>query len=58
MRVLVEGFINDDRMEVEYFSKYNRINAKGIKDEVKHELSKRLGSIAKYAEVTGIYRQD
>ena len=58
MRVLIEGFINDDRIELEYYSKYNRINAKGIKEEAAHELFKNFGTISKYVEITGIYRQD
>lgn len=32
-----------DYGELEYFSRYNRINAKGIKGEAKQELVNRLG---------------
>ena len=58
MKVLIMGFINDDKIELEYYSKYNRINAKGIKEEAEHELFKHFGTISKYVEIIGIYRQD
>lgn len=56
MKVRVEYYINDDRNEIEYCSSYNRINAKGIKEEVKNMLYRQLGSHAKYAEIIDIYR--
>lgn len=40
----------------EYFSEYSRINARGIKDEIEHELYKRFGRRAKYVEITQFYR--
>ena len=39
-----------------YFSKFSRINAKGIKDEAKQKLINRFGCRAKNYEITGIYR--
>lgn len=38
--MLVRVFYDDghDYGEFEYFSKYNRINAKGIKDEIKSKM--------------------
>lgn len=36
-----------DYGDFEYFSKYNRINAKGIKEEIKREMLKRYKKIYK-----------
>ena len=47
-----------DGGDFEYFSKYNRINARGIKDEMSIEMCKRYGASAKYYEVTCFYRVD
>lgn len=54
----VRVFYDDghDEGEFEYFSEYIRINAKGIKDEIKIEMYKRFGSSAKYKKITGFYR--
>ena len=46
-----------DYGEFEYFSKFNRINAKGIKEEIYHELLQRYGvSRSRYIKVTDFYR--
>jgi len=47
-----------DYCEFEYFSKYNRINAKGIKEEIKKELYQRYGSSARYYEIIDFIRID
>ena len=43
MKVLVLWDDGHDRGEFEYFSKYNRINAKSIKEEAYYEMAKRYG---------------
>ena len=45
-----------DYGEFEYFSKYNRINAKGIKEEVKSAMRQRYGKRAYNYIVTDFYR--
>lgn len=44
--------------EMTYFSKFGRINAKGIKEEAKNELIKRFGKHAKDYEIINLYRED
>lgn len=59
MKVLI-CFDNGDSYynEVEYFSKYSRINAKGIKEEAQQTLIDKYGQHAKNYEITALYRQD
>ena len=46
-----------DYGEFAYFSKFNRINARGIKEEIHHELLQRYGvSRSRYIKVTNFYR--
>lgn len=56
--MLVRVFYDDghDYGEFEYFSKYNRINAKGIKDEIKSKMYQKYGKRARYLEITDFYR--
>lgn len=42
--------------EFEYFSNFNRINAKGIKEEIKTEMFKKYGSQSKYIDIINIIR--
>lgn len=59
MKVLIvyDNGINASQ-ELEYFSEYNRINAKGIKEEARQTLINKLGRIAKSYTVKAIYRND
>ena len=52
MKVLVIYDDGHDYGEFEYFSQFNRINAKGIKDEIRDQIASR------YIEVTDWYRID
>ena len=55
----VRVFYDDehDNGEFEYFSRFNRINASGIKEEIHHEMLKRYGiSRVKYMKVINFYR--
>ena len=46
-----------DNGEFEYFSKFNRINARGIKEEIHHEMLQRYGiSRVKQMKVINFYR--
>lgn len=57
MKVRVFYDNGHDNGEFEYFSKFNRINARGIKEEIHHEMLQRYGiSRAKYMKVTNFYR--
>ena len=47
-----------DHGDFEYYSKFNRINAKGIKEEIKNEMFKRFSSRAFYIEIVQFYRVD
>lgn len=47
-----------DCCEFEYFSKYNRINARGIKEEIEKQLYQRYGSSARYYEIIDFIRID
>lgn len=47
MRVRVCYDNGNDYCDFEYFSNYNRINAKGIKEEIKKEMLKRYKKIYK-----------
>ena len=58
MKVRVFYEDGHDYGEFEYFSKYNRINAIGIKDEIKIEMHKKYGSSAKYKKIISFYRMD
>lgn len=58
MNVLVYYYINDDFGEFEYTSKFNRINAKGIKEEATKMAKLKFGSIANHFEIDKIYRQN
>ena len=55
----VRVFYDDghDNGEFEYFSKFNRINSRGIKEEIHHEMLQRYGiSRVKYMKVINFYR--
>lgn len=55
----VRVFYDDghDNGEFEYFSKFNRINARGIKEEIHKEILQRYGiSRVKYMKVINFYR--
>ena len=56
MKVRVFYDNGHDYGEFEYFSKYNRINAKGIKDEMKSEMRQRYGKSAYNYNITDFYR--
>ena len=56
MRVRVVDDNGCDYGEFEYFSKYDRINAKGIKEEVKSVMRQRYGKRAYHYIVTDFYR--
>ena len=59
MKVLVNYDDGHDYGSFEYFSQFNRINAKGIKDEIRDQIVRRYGySRSRYIEVTGWYRID
>lgn len=40
----------------EYYSKYNRINAKGIKDEIKYVMGQKYGMRAYHYTISQFYR--
>ena len=42
----------------EYYSQYDRINAKGIKEEARHEMCKKYRNMSKTMKIVDIYRQD
>ena len=55
----VRVFYDDghDNGEFEYFSRFNRINSRGIKEEIHNEMLKRYGiSRVKYMKVINFYR--
>lgn len=56
--MVVRVFYDDghDFGEFEYFSKYNRINAKGIKDEIKSTMIRKYGKRAYYCDIIQFYR--
>lgn len=55
VRVLYDD--GHDYGEFEYFSKFNRINARGIKEEIHHEILLKYGiSRGRYMKVTSFYR--
>lgn len=56
MKVRVFYDNGNDYGEFEYFSQYNRINAKGIKEEMQREMYLKYGSSVKYKKITGFYR--
>ena len=58
MRIRVFYDNGHDDGEFEYFSKYNRINAQGIKQEMKYQMILKFGSNAKYYTITDYYRVD
>lgn len=59
MKVLIvyDNGINASQ-EIEYFSKYNRINARGIREEAKQTLINKLGWKARNYTIQAIYRND
>ena len=59
MKVLVI-YINrsGDQGDFEYISKFDRINAKGIRDEARKEMFKKYGNEARHMYVEYLYRQD
>ena len=58
MKVLICYDTGHDYGSFTYFSQYDRINAKGVKEEAQKELIKRKGSGARDYKITGIYRED
>ncbi len=54
----VRVFYDDghDTGEFEYFSKYNRINAKGIKDEMRSVMVRKYGRRAYHYTITQFYK--
>lgn len=56
MRVRVIYDDGHDYGEFEYFSKYDRINAKGIKDEIKNTMRKKYGKSAYNYKIEQFYR--
>lgn len=56
MKIRIYYDTKHDFGELEYFSKYNRINAKGIKEEAKNELIKHYGKSATNYEVKDLTR--
>lgn len=56
MRVRVIYDNGCDYGEFEYFSKYDRINAKGIKDEIKSVMRREYGKQAYHYIITDFYR--
>ena len=42
----------------EYYSQYDRINAKGIKEEARHEMWKKYRNMSKTMEIVDIYKED
>lgn len=56
MKVLVSYDNGTSYGEFEYFSKYNRINAMGIKEEAKQKMVDKFGSHAKYYEIISMSR--
>lgn len=56
MRVRVIYDDGCDYGEFEYFSKYDRINAKGIKDEIKSVMRRKYGKQAYHYIITDFYR--
>lgn len=53
--ILYDNF-QSEKKEYSYYSKYNRINAKGIKEEAKQKLIQTFGNRAKNYEIIEIYR--
>lgn len=58
MRVRVIYDTGHDYGEFEYFSKYNRINAKGIKEEIKSQMIRKYGRSGSYYTISQFYRVD
>lgn len=58
MRVRVIYDTGHDYGEFEYFSKYNRINAKGIKEEIKSQMIRKYGRNAYNYDISQFYRVD
>lgn len=46
----------NDVCEFEYFSKFDRVNAKGIKDEIKNTMYRKYGKSAKYMKIVSYER--
>ena len=49
---------NGNQGEFEYISKFDRINAKGIRAEARKEMFKKYGNEARHMSVEYLYRQD
>lgn len=47
---------HDGLQELTYFSKYNRINARGLHDEARNVLIRNFGQKAKNYEILDIFR--
>ncbi len=56
MRVRVFYDSGHDFGQFEYFSKYNRINAKGIKSEIKSEMRKKYGKSSYHYKIVQFHR--
>lgn len=50
--------LEGERQELYYFSNYDRINAKGIKEEAKRVLVNKLGNHARNYEIINLYREE
>lgn len=50
--------LEGERQELSYFSNFDRINAKGIKEEAKRVLVNKLGNHARNYEILNLYREE
>lgn len=57
VRILYDNLQTEIREEY-YYSKYSRINAKGIKEEAKNKLIERFGKHAKNYDIIKLYREE
>lgn len=55
--VVYDNFQTGSR-EFTYFSTFDRINAKGIKEEAKNKLISKFGSHARNYEILNLYREE
>lgn len=56
--IIVYDNLQGELKETKYYSKYKRINAKGIKEEAKQELIKNFGNYAKNYKISSLYREN
>lgn len=56
IRVILDN--GHDYSEFEYYSDFNRINAKGIKDEIRKKIREKFGKSALRYTITDFYRID